>query len=136
MLKRSVFLGPIFEGFVASEIIKHQLHSGKAKVLYYFRDQQGLEVDFLVPLGEARLALLEAKATRTPMPSMGKSLTRLNKSIQRYTTTGYLICQPMPQQAGMRHFNLDMTLVPGTLHGGGHEHDIGVRSKFAIFKKN
>ena len=90
-LTRSVFLGPVFEGFVASEVVKHQISTGKARALYYFRDQQGLEVDFLVPLGERKLALLEAKATQTPMPSMGKSLTRLAKSIRRYTTVGYVV---------------------------------------------
>jgi len=93
-LSRSVFLGPVFEGFVASEIVKHQIHSGKAKALYYFRDQQGLEVDFLVPLGEARLVLLEAKATRTPVPAMAKCLTRLAKSIKKYSTVGYVVSQP------------------------------------------
>ena len=69
-LRESPFLGSIFEGFVAAEIVKHQINSGREKALYYFRDQQGLEVDFLVPLGRGTLALLEAKATRTPMPDM------------------------------------------------------------------
>ena len=48
-LLRSPFLGPLFEGLVAAEIVKGQIHSGKAKALYHFRDQQGLEVDFVVP---------------------------------------------------------------------------------------
>ena len=100
-LKRSVFLGPVFEGFVASEIVKHQIHSGRAKALYYFRDQQGLEVDFLVPLGEARLALLEAKATQTPVPAMGRSVTRLGKSIQKYATSGFVVCQPRESGKGL-----------------------------------
>jgi hypothetical protein len=38
--------------------------------LYFFRDQQGLEVDFLVPGKEASVALIEAKATRTATPEM------------------------------------------------------------------
>jgi predicted AAA+ superfamily ATPase len=42
-LSRSPFLGAIFEGFVASEIVKRQIGSGRARELYYFRDQQGLE---------------------------------------------------------------------------------------------
>jgi predicted AAA+ superfamily ATPase len=65
-LDRSPFLGPVFEGFVASEIIKAQLHHGLRKELYFFRDKMGLEVDFVVPLGGARWALLEAKATHSP----------------------------------------------------------------------
>ena len=48
-LERSPFLGALFEGFVAAEILKSQVNRGGQKQLYYFRDQQGLEVDFLVP---------------------------------------------------------------------------------------
>ena len=52
MLERSPFLGPLFEGFVASEIVKHQIHTGRRREIYFFRDHQGLEVDFLVPDGD------------------------------------------------------------------------------------
>ena len=48
-LERSPFLGPLFEGFIASEILKSQINRGARKELYHFRDQQGLEVDFLFP---------------------------------------------------------------------------------------
>ena len=41
-LSKSPFLGPIFEGFVAAEIIKHQINTGRSKSLYYFRDRLGL----------------------------------------------------------------------------------------------
>src|SRR5208282_4108780 len=44
-LDRSPFLGSIFEGFVAAEILKAQVNHGQRKELYSFRDQQGLEVD-------------------------------------------------------------------------------------------
>ncbi len=40
-LERSPFLGSIFEGFVATEILKAQVNRGHRKELYYFRDQQG-----------------------------------------------------------------------------------------------
>jgi hypothetical protein len=76
-LLRSPFAGPIFESFVASEIVKAQVHSGHAKALYFFRDQQGLEVDFVVPRGAGRLAFIEAKAARTVVPSDADSLVRL-----------------------------------------------------------
>jgi len=48
-LERSPFLGSLFEGFLAAEILKNQTNAGLRKELYYFRDQQGLEVDFLLP---------------------------------------------------------------------------------------
>ena len=37
-LNRSPFLGAIFEGFVATEIVKQQVNGGRRKEIYYFRD--------------------------------------------------------------------------------------------------
>jgi len=76
-LDASPFLGPIFEGYVASEIVKSQLNKGKRRELYHFRDQKGLEVDLVVPVGEGRVALVEAKATRTVRPELARSLVAL-----------------------------------------------------------
>ena len=81
-LRRSPFLGPIFEGFVAAEIIKAQAHAGRRRELYYFRDQQGLEVDFVVPGRAGRLMLVEAKAGRTVKPEMSAPLRRLAAALQ------------------------------------------------------
>ena len=77
-LVRSAFLGPLFEGFVASEIVKRQVNAGRRREIYYFRDQQGLEVDFVVPIRGGRLLLLEAKASRTVRPEMADGLVRLS----------------------------------------------------------
>jgi predicted AAA+ superfamily ATPase len=76
-LAESPFRGALFEGLVASEIVKHRLNRGHERGLYYFRDRQGLEVDFVVDEGARRLLLIEAKATRTPMPDDARSLARL-----------------------------------------------------------
>jgi len=108
MLNRSPFLGPIFEGFVASEIIKRQINSGKPRQLYYFRDQQGLEVDFLVPMGNHKLALLEVKASRTAFPEMAGSLTRLSKVISNYEVNRFFIYRPSKEAEAIT------TLRPGT----------------------
>lgn len=80
-LERSPFLGPLFEGFVASEILKHQTNQGLRKELYYFRDQQGLEVDFLVPGSSGGVWLIEAKAGKTVHPSMAASLLALQRAL-------------------------------------------------------
>jgi len=82
-LEESPFYGPLFEGLVASEIVKHRLNRGLDRALYYFRDKQGLEVDFIVDLGNRKLALLEAKATRTPMPDDARAIVRLRAAIPR-----------------------------------------------------
>jgi predicted AAA+ superfamily ATPase len=93
-LLKSVFAGPVFEGFVASEIVKTQLNAGKRKELYYFRDRQGLEVDFVIPRGNQRLILLEAKASRTVTPDMARSMQRLSKGMSRYQTSLFVIHWP------------------------------------------
>jgi hypothetical protein len=97
-LERSPFLGSIFEGSVAAEILKSQINRGRRKELYYFRDQQGLEIDFLVPQPHARFWLVEAKATKTVHPSMAApmlSLARVSGNratrrivVHRHSNTG------------------------------------------------
>lgn len=76
-LEESTFLGAIYESFVASEICKAQLGSGRRRELYHFRDQQGLEVDFVVPVEDARPLLVEAKTSRTATPGMASPMLRL-----------------------------------------------------------
>jgi hypothetical protein len=93
MLRRSHFLAPIFEGFVASEVAKLQAGAGRRRELYYFRDQQGLEVDLLVPLGEARLALIEAKASASAHPGMGWPLERLARAARGYGVQSFGVHQ-------------------------------------------
>ena len=84
-LERSPFLGALFEGFVAAEVLKSQADRGMRKELYYFRDQQGLEVDFLVPRANAKLWLVEAKSAKTVRPSMASPLTSLQRALKKRT---------------------------------------------------
>ena len=101
-LLRSPFHGSIFEGFVASEILKHRTHRGRDRGLYYFRDQQGLEVDFLVDQGNSRLTLLEVKATRTPKTEMGSSITRLAAQVRGYRLSCFVVHQGTGDAAAPR----------------------------------
>lgn len=84
-LERAPFLGALFEGLVASEVIKSQVNRGLRKELYFFRDQQGLEIDFLVPGTKAGLWLIEAKASRTVRPAMAAPLLALKKSLPKHS---------------------------------------------------
>ncbi len=93
-LRRSPFLGAIWEGFVASEIVKQQLNAGRARELYFFRDQQGLEIDFVVPRGNGQLALVECKAGRTVMPRDAGPIARLTLAAGRYSVKGFVVHQP------------------------------------------
>jgi hypothetical protein len=80
-LRRSPFQGVLFEGFVAAEIVKNQANRGARKELYYFRDQQGLEVDFLLPRANAGLWLIECKAGKTVSPAMAGPLLSLQRAL-------------------------------------------------------
>lgn len=93
-LNQSPFLGPLFEGFVAAEIVKRQVNMGRPRSLYYFRDRQGLEIDFLLDLGGRRLAMIEAKATRTPRPRDAEPLQRLDRAIRHYAVRRFVVHRP------------------------------------------
>jgi uncharacterized protein len=81
-LERSPFIGSVFEAFVASEIVKRQINAGRARELYFFRDQQGLEVDFIVPeAGE--LQMVEVKWSRTVLPADARNIEALRKQGRR-----------------------------------------------------
>jgi predicted AAA+ superfamily ATPase len=79
-LERSPFLGAVFEGFIASEIVKSQVNRGARKEIYHFRDQQGLEVDFLFPDRRGKLCLVECKASKTVYPRMAGPLVSLHRA--------------------------------------------------------
>ena len=76
-LEKSPFLGALFEGFVAAEIVKAQVNAGLRRELYFFRDQQGLEVDFVIPGKNGSMTLVEAKASRTVRPEMTLPMRKL-----------------------------------------------------------
>ena len=90
-LDASPFLGPVFEGHVAAEIVKSQLHAGRHREIYHFRDERGLEVDFVVPTGEGTFALVEAKATRTVRPELARGLEALGATAGRARSASYVV---------------------------------------------
>jgi predicted AAA+ superfamily ATPase len=87
-LRKSPFLGALFEGFVAAEIAKAQTNAGKRREIYHFRDEQGLEVDLLVPRRGGGLMLVECKATRTVAPAMAAALQRLAGAVGKKRPAG------------------------------------------------
>jgi predicted AAA+ superfamily ATPase len=97
-LARSPFLGALFEGFIAAEIIKSQVNSGRRAEIYFFRDEQGLEVDFLVPGRGGGVRLVECKAGRSVTPAMAAPMRRLAEALQAKRSRGsaemFLVHQP------------------------------------------
>ena len=87
-LEKSPFHGALFEGFMAAEIVKAQINSGRRRELYYFRDEQGLEVDFLVPGKGGAIALVECKTSRTVTPAMATPMQRLAEAMRKKRRQG------------------------------------------------
>jgi hypothetical protein len=90
-LERSPFLGALFEGFVAAEVVKQQVNAGRRREIYHFRDEQGLEVDLVVPGGNRRLVFIEAKASRTASPRMAAPVARLQRAAAGYDVKGLVV---------------------------------------------
>ena len=81
--KRSLFkgpqAGPLFENFVIQQCLKHFLNQGRPAPLYYYRTNNGLEVDLLIEEKRGRVRPCEIKLTRTPHAGMVGPLERLQK---------------------------------------------------------
>jgi len=87
-LAKSPFRGALFEGLVASELVKQQANAGSRREVWWFRDQQGLEVDFVVPTKGGGLRLLEAKAGSSVRPDAAASMLRLRDAIAKSDRRG------------------------------------------------
>ena len=87
-LAKSPFRGALFEGLVASELVKQQSNAGSRREVWWFRDQQGLEVDFVVPTKGGGLRLLEAKAGSSVRPDAAASMLRLRDAIAKSDRRG------------------------------------------------
>ncbi len=101
-LAKSPFYGALFEGFVAAEIVKAQLNAGRRRELFYFRDQQGLEVDFVMPGRGGSISLVECKATHTVTPAMALPLQRLAEALRKKRPTGTVIEMYLVHQSPKR----------------------------------
>jgi len=79
---------------VAAEILESQVNRGARKEIYHFRDQQGLEVDFLVPSGAGGgLWMIECQAARTIHPAMANPLLALRRAMGRAATRAVVVHQ-------------------------------------------
>lgn len=99
MLSKSPFKGIVFENFAATEIVKNQINNAKRKQIYYFRDEQGLEVDFLVPQANGGLALCEVKSSKTIWPQDMAPMDKLHKAIKKRSVKCFLVTlaqSPLP----------------------------------------
>lgn len=94
-LRASPLYGAVFEGFVASEILKAQVNAGRRPELYWFRDRTGLEVDFVIPDAAGGTMLVEAKSSRTVRSEMADPILRLQAA---------MAASPKPARGATRAF--------------------------------
>jgi predicted AAA+ superfamily ATPase len=98
-LAKSPFLGSLFEGFIAAEIAKAQVNAGGRRELYYFRDERGLEVDFIVPGRRSSLSLVECKAGKTVTPDQAVPMQRLAEAMKKKRRKGTSVTMFLVYQA-------------------------------------
>jgi predicted AAA+ superfamily ATPase len=103
-LVKSPFAGSLFEGLIASEIVKAQVNAGRRRELYHFRDEQGLEVDFVTPGPSGSISLVECKAVRTVTPAMAAPMQRLRDAVKKTRRSGPAVNMFLVHEApSLRH---------------------------------
>lgn len=117
-LSVSPFRGPLFEAMVAAEILKWRLNRGLNRGLYWFRDRQGLEIDFVVERRAGDLLLLEAKAGQTVRSADARNLNRLTPEKSTHRVKRFIVhntdaSSPLPLAPGVQSIGLHG--LPGVL---------------------
>jgi hypothetical protein len=107
-LRAGALLGPFFETFVFGQLVRRYAARGEADRICFYRDHQGVEVDF-VREEAGKLRLIEVKWAETPDPSppafaaleqlLGKAQIRSKAIItphagRRRTSSGTVIAGP------------------------------------------
>lgn len=111
-LTRGAQAGAIFENFVIQELLKHYFNLGLTPPLYYYRTNNGLEIDIIIEEKAGLIRPCEIKLTKTPNSSMTNSIERLrnlNKSKKLSILDGCLISlvdKSFPLSKTARAYNL------------------------------
>ncbi len=74
--------GALFENLCVQETLKSFLSKGRIPRMSYLRTQKGFEIDLIVEGENGRLYPFEFKLSRTPKPSMAKSLERFATELE------------------------------------------------------
>jgi hypothetical protein len=93
-LTRGLQAGAIFENFVVQELLKHYYNLGLTPPIYYYRTNNGLEVDIIIEERTGVLRPCEVKLSKTPNSGMLNSIERfrsLSKSKKLTVLDGCLI---------------------------------------------
>ncbi len=82
--------GALFETFVFGELLKCRMNQGLENNLFFWRDNHGLEVDFLFEVGQ-NLVLVEAKSGATVTQSSFKGLNKFKALIEDEAVQSWLV---------------------------------------------
>lgn len=82
--------GAIFENAVASELLKTRTNAGQDSNLYFWRDSNGFEIDFIIEKGSG-LDALEVKSGKTVASDSFRSLNRWSHIAQKSAGTTWLV---------------------------------------------
>lgn len=84
-------IGPLFEGFVASQLLAQQTWSMQMYSLYHYRDRGGVEVDLIVELADGRIIGIEVKTSSTYKPEYFKGLKFLRDRLGERFVGGFVL---------------------------------------------
>jgi len=96
-LSASPFVGAVWEGVVFAEMRRHTQARGLNRSFWYYRDNVGMELDFLV-LGEGA-RFIECKWTAQPDASAAKAIRKLaelateSANAELATARGAIVCR-------------------------------------------
>jgi uncharacterized protein len=76
MVRTHYLYGSLYENFVISEMIKMQHHAGQKPTVYYWRDNNGVEIDCIVEDTRGQIHALEIKGGATINSDYLKNLKR------------------------------------------------------------
>jgi predicted AAA+ superfamily ATPase len=86
--------GQLFENFVVQEAVKTFAHAGLHPPLFYYRTNNGLEVELLVEHSPTLVTPIEIKLSKTPRHDMARGIERLRslQKSERNLGPGYVVC--------------------------------------------
>ncbi len=89
-LKIHAARGAIFEGYIIAEMVKYYVAQGKPAPVYFWRDQQGLEIDCIIERGDM-LTTLEVKSAATFTESALKNIKTWQKITKDVSINSLLV---------------------------------------------
>lgn len=87
-LENSHFRGALFENYIIMELLKQKFNNGSNAVFYYWKENNGLEIDLLIDTGKKMISH-EIKSTVTYSESLLKGLQQWQKV--SHLSTGVLL---------------------------------------------